>query len=396
MSKDMTTLALLSAGCVLATGGVAAIVLHVVRRRPLALSLLIVSLTPVVGVAVAVLVSVRAMFISHHDSKVTLITVVCSAVLAGLMSVWLGHRVAVESRALGAQVRDLGDVYDGPSHSGTTLPTAARPLSGWARSGSAPAELGELAQQLATARARLEDAHQRETSLEASRRELVAFMSHDLRTPLAGLRALAEGLEDGVIADPAAALTRMRQTVERMTGLVDDLFELSRLTSGAPSRRLMSVSMSELADDVAELLDDHARSRQVEIVVEAPAQDRLRVLGDSDELSRALTNLLANAVRHTPENGRVRLVADRAPDGRVRVAVADGCGGIAEQDLPKLFEVGWRGAADRTPDDGGAGLGLAIARGVVEAHDGTLGVANIPGGCRFELALPGRSGTIPA
>jgi signal transduction histidine kinase len=213
-------------------------------------------------------------------------------------------------------------------------------------------------------------------------------MSHDLRTPLAGLRALAEGLEDGVVEDEAAALRQMRQTVDRMNGLVDDLFELSRLSSGAPSRRMMSVSVTELVDDVAALLADLARSRDVAIDVVAPGSDRLRVVGDSDELARALTNLLANGVRHTPSGGRVRIAAERAADGRVHCAVTDGCGGIAEQDLPRLFEVGWRGAADRTPDDGGAGLGLAIARGVVEAHEGTIDVANVPGGCRFDVAIP--------
>jgi signal transduction histidine kinase len=195
-------------------------------------------------------------------------------------------------------------------------------------------------------------------------------------------------LEDGVIDDVGPALARMRQTVDRMNGLVDDLFELSRLSSGAPTRRLMSVSVTELVDDVAALLDDLARARDVTIDVEAPEDDRLRVKGDSDELARALTNLLANGVRHTPSGGRVRLIAERTPDGQVHTAVVDGCGGIAEQDLPRLFEVGWRGSADRTPDDGGAGLGLAIARGVVEAHAGTIGVANVPGGCRFEVALP--------
>jgi signal transduction histidine kinase len=380
VNRDMTTLFLLSLASVAAAGLVGALLLRVVRRRSLGLSLLVACLAPVLGVALAVLVSVREMFLSNHDSRVTLVTVLCSAVLAGLLAAGLGRRVTAESRVLGEELRDLGASYDGHR----VAPAAPRRAS----SGAAPAELSRLSAELATARGRLEESRRREQALEASRRELVAFMSHDLRTPLAGLRALAEGLEDGVIDDTDAALARMRVTVERMTGLVDDLFELSRLTSGAPSRRLMSVSISELADDVAALLDDHARSRQVSIVVESPADDRLRVMGDSDELSRALTNLLANAVRHTPAGGVVRLVADRSPDGQVRCAVADGCGGIAEQDLPKLFDVGWRGAADRTPDDGGAGLGLAIARGVVEAHHGTIAVANVPGGCRFELALP--------
>jgi signal transduction histidine kinase len=383
MSKDMTSLFLLSLACVCIAGLLGAVGLRLVRGRSFALSLLIASLTPVAGVALAVLVSVRAMFLSRHDSNITLVTVLCSAVLAGLLSAFLGRRIAAGSRALGAELRELGATYDGPS--GPDPAASQRPSSS-----GVPAELKAVSEELGQTRARLEESRRRERALEASRRELVAFMSHDLRTPLAGLRALAEGLEDGVIADPAAALSRMRVSVERMTGLVDDLFELSRLTAGSPPRRLMSVSIAELADDVAALLADLAASRQIEIVVESPADDRLRVMGDSDELSRALTNLLANAVRHTPEGGTVRLVADRRPDGQVRAAVVDGCGGIAEPDLPRLFEVGWRGAADRTPDDGGAGLGLAIAHGVVTAHHGTIEVANVPGGCRFEVALPAR------
>ncbi len=368
-------------------GILGAVGLRLVRGRSVALSLLIASLTPVLGVALALLASVHAMFLSRHDSRTALITVLCSAVLAGLLSAFLGRRIAAGSRAIGLELRELGASYDDAV--GGESPrdvTPARPVRGAAS--PVPAELQRLSEELAVTRDRLDESRRREQSLEASRRELVAFMSHDLRTPLAGLRALAEGLEDGVIADPQAALARMRVSVERMTGLVDDLFELSRLTAGSPPRRIMSVSIAELADDVSGLLADLAHSRQIAIVVDSPADDRLRVTGDSDELSRALTNLLANAVRHTPEGGTVRLVADRRPDGQVRVAVVDGCGGIAEPDLPRLFEVGWRGAADRTPDDGGAGLGLAIAQGVVAAHHGTIDVANVPGGCRFEVALP--------
>ena len=151
----------------------------------------------------------------------------------------------------------------------------------------------------------------------------------------------------------------------------------------------MSVSVAELVDDVAALVDDLARSREVEVVVGHAGYDRLVVLGDSDELLAALTNLVANAVRHTRHGGhRPSDRRSRAGDGRVRLRRGRRCGGIAEADLPRLFEVGWRGAADRTPDDGGAGLGLAIARGVLEAHHGTIDVENVHGGCRFELSLP--------
>jgi signal transduction histidine kinase len=386
MSADTRDMLLLSLVGVLAAALAGLLALRLVRRRSLAVSLLLASLVPMVGVSLAVLLSVRQMFISAHDSKVTLITVFTSAVLSAALSVWLGRRVAVQSRVLGAELRVLGSAYDANPPSDAVARSSLVDASR-----QAPAELAGLARDLDDARAKLAESRRREQELEAGRRELVAFMSHDLRTPLAGLRALAEGLEDGVITDPKPALARMRVAVDRMNALVDDLFELSRLSSLDLGRRSMTVSVAELVDEVAALVDDHARSRQVQVMVDTPEADRLVVLGDSDELSRALTNLVANAVRHTPVGGRVRLIAYRGPDERVRVAVVDECGGIAEADLPRLFEVGWRGAADRTPDDGGAGLGLAIARGVLEAHHGTIDVENVDGGCRFELSLPARA-----
>ena len=100
------------------------------------------------------------------------------------------------------------------------------------------------------------------------------------------------------------------------------------------------------------------------------------------------TNLVANAIRHTQPEETVRLIADRAEDGHIQVAVIDGCGGIPEAHLDRVFDVGWRGTPSRSDDDGGAGLGLAIARGVVESHDGRIAVSNVAGGCRFELDLP--------
>lgn len=255
----------------------------------------------------------------------------------------------------------------------------------------APAELAGLARELNATRDRLADAQRRARGLEDSRRELVAFMSHDLRTPLAGLRALAEGLEDGVIDDQPAALRQVRLTVERMSGLVTDLFEVSRLRAGpAPeSVRRSMVSLVELSHDVVGELTAHAAGRGVRLRLHTPEDDRLAVLGNSDELARALSNLVGNAVRHTVAGGEVLLDAARRPDGRIALFVTDGCGGIAEADLHRVFDLGWRADPGRTTTDAGAGLGLAIAKGVAEAHHGTIGVANVPGGCRFALVLPG-------
>jgi len=219
-------------------------------------------------------------------------------------------------------------------------------------------------------------------------------MSHDLRTPLAGLRALAEGLEDGVIEDQAAALRQMRHTVERLNGLVGDLFELSRLTSdeGAPAPARGPVSLLEIAHDVVGEASEHARQARVELCLDvADDTDRLAVHGDADELARALGNLIGNAVRHTGPGGRVTVSARRGQDGSIRVAVSDGCGGIATADLPRLFDVGWRAEPERGTADAGAGLGLAIAKGVVESHAGRISVDNVEGGCRFAVELPAQA-----
>ena len=122
-------------------------------------------------------------------------------------------------------------------------------------------------------------------------------------------------------------------------------------------------------------------------MVGLPSDARLAVLGRADDLARALTNLVANAVRHTDAGQAVRLLGSRAPDGHVRVEVIDGCGGIPTENLARVFDVGWRGNESRSGTDG-AGLGLAIARGVVESHDGRIAVENVSGGCRFAVDLP--------
>jgi len=336
-----------------------------------------------------VILNVQLMFISAHDSTAVSIALGCATVIGVLLSFVLGRRVATSSRQLTSALRDLA----GPRGPASQRATSTPPRS------AAPAEITALAEELDVTRDRLESAERQARAVEDSRRELVAFMSHDLRTPLAGLRALAEGLEDGVVDDQPGALRQMRQTVERMNGLVNDLFELSRLqagTSGAGQQPGAMVSVLELSHDIVGELSAHAKQRGVALVLEAPPDDdRLAVHGNGEELARALTNLVGNAIRHTGRDGSVSLSSGRGDDGRIRVAVTDGCGGIAEPDLDRLFDVGWRAAPDRSSEDAGAGLGLAIAKGIVEAHSGSVGVSNVRGGCRFEVHLPG-SRRLPA
>jgi signal transduction histidine kinase len=212
-------------------------------------------------------------------------------------------------------------------------------------------------------------------------------MSHDLRTPLAGLRALSEGLEDGVIDDVPRAMSHLRATVARMSVLVDDLFALSRVQGTREAKPQTMVSLAELISDVASESAATAQAQTVRLEVDLPENDRLAVLGSSDDLARALSNLTTNAIRHTDPDLVVRLEGRRTSDGHIRVAVSDSCGGIPEASLARVFDAGWRATPSRS-DDGGAGLGLAIARGVVESHGGEISVRNIEGGCCFEVGLP--------
>ncbi|WP_427892427.1 sensor histidine kinase [Kribbella sp. GL6] len=373
----MATILALTTLWTLVVAAVGAVVLWRFRRRSLRITMIVAALAPMAAALAAVLQSVRAMFISQHDSWVVLWTLAFAALLGLAMSVLLGHWISTGSRDVGRRLRHLGTSYEAPEIAG----------------GAVPAELRELTNELEMTRKKLAASHERELALETSRRELVAFMSHDLRTPLAGLRAVSEGLEDGVIDDVPGALRQMRSTVDRMTGLVDDLFELSRLSAAPPPRRRAAVSLRELAEDVAGENNEHARAEGVRLAVSTPdGDDRLAVQGDPDELTRAVTNLVGNAIRHTAAGGTVTLAVDREADGRVKLAVTDGCGGIPADDLERVFDVGWRGDEQRTPEtaasSSGGGLGLAIARGVVESHDGKIAVSNVDGGCAFEIDLP--------
>jgi signal transduction histidine kinase len=230
------------------------------------------------------------------------------------------------------------------------------------------------------------EARARERTAEASRRELVAWISHDLRTPLAGIRAMAEALSDGVVARPgevAAYAGRISAEAEHLSGMVDDLFELSRITAGALSLTMSEVPLADVVSGVVAAEGPVARRKGV--LLRADAGTWPVVLGSDPELARVVRNLLSNAIRHTPPDGTVAIQVD-VDGGEALVRVDDACGGIPEQDLPRVFDVAFRGTPSRHP--AGGGLGLAIARGLVEAHRGSIDARNHGAGCRFEVRLP--------
>lgn len=224
--------------------------------------------------------------------------------------------------------------------------------------------------------------------VEARRREMVAWVSHDLRTPLAGIRAMAEALEDDVAPDPHAYHRRILDSVARLSAMVDDLLALSRLQSGTQSLTLEVLPLRDLLSDAVADAQVVGRARGIDVT--GHCDDSVTVLADGDGLTRAVQNLLVNAVRYSTPGGRVRV--DATSDGqRTRVLVHDSCGGIPADELDRVFETGWRGSSARTPDSSsGAGLGLAVVAGMAEALHGDVTVRNEGAGCVFELTLPAR------
>lgn len=393
--SDLVLIVLIGGGCAIGVGVLGMIALRALRGRSVRIKLFTVAIASVLAVVAGVLGTAQAMFLSRHDFWVVLVVCVAAGIVALAMAVPLARSVTADSRALRAALRTLGDedaMYGPPSATARhAAPTSlgALPLASTDRAGGvglATAELEELGRELASTAGRLAESRERERALERSRRELVAWVSHDLRTPLAGLRAMAEALEDGVATDPLRYHTQIRMSVDRLAGMVDDLFEMSRIHAGALRLTLARVPLHDLVDEAVVGADPLARARGV--LLSADVRTPLAVRVDPKELSRALTNLVANAIRHTPSDGSVHVEATER-DGCAVLAVTDACGGIPDSDLDRVFEVAWRGTAARTPEPlAGAGLGLAIVRGIVEAHSGEVDVRNVVGGCRFEVRLP--------
>ena len=223
--------------------------------------------------------------------------------------------------------------------------------------------------------------------VETTRREFVSNVSHELRSPLASVRAMVETLEGGALRDPDVALDflgRIESDIQRMTTLVDELLELSRLESGQMPVHLAPLSVSEVAGEIVARFEGSAAAAGVKMGIDLPP-DLPYVMAETGKLDQILTNLLENALRFTPEGGRVDVSAST---GRrwVKLTVSDTGIGIPSEHLPHVFERFYK--VDRSRRDGGAGLGLAIAKHLVQAHGGDISVSSTEGqGSSFDLTL---------
>lgn len=367
------------------TGLVVSGLLFVLRGRPIGFQVALAALAPVLAVALGVGWAASQMFITTHDLWVLWVVLVGAGTVGLVVAVLLGRRVAEASASVGDMARRLGE--RGPG-SRLRQGVGSSPSTG-------PHELATLADELEQTSARLADSQAQAAALERSRRQLVSWVSHDLRTPLAGIRAMVEALEDRVVEDPETVARyhrTMRHEADRLAGLVDDLFELSRIHAGALALDLRPVALDELIGDAVAGASIAARAKG--IVLADQVDDPAPVVElSTPEMARVFRNLLDNAIRHTPPGETVVVHAALSDVGStVEVWVQDGCGGIPEGELHQLFDVAYRGDTARTPGDGGAGLGLAVARGLVEAHRGHLSVRNEGEGCRFTVSLPASPG----
>lgn len=324
-------------------------------------------LVSAMGVSALAVLSVAApMFLSAHDLRLVLVAL-GFGVVSGLVLAWslTGtlladlHAVGVTARAAAGGSRDARTGVDRPD------------------------EVGDVARALDDLIERLDAAERRRARTESARREFLAATSHDLRTPLTALRAAIEALQDGMADDPDRYLRAMQRDVEYLGSLVDDLWLLAQIELGALDLLIEPLDLAELADEAVEAIGPMARRRDVRIRLRETGP--VPLMGGQRELGRVLRNLIDNAVRHSPRGSVVTVEIQDAPQPQVRVI--DAGPGFPAGFGERAFEAFSRADTARVRDRNGAGLGLAIARGFVQAHGGTIRIDEGPGG-RVVVRLP--------
>ena len=330
----------------------------------------------VVAIAVApvlvalVIVSVL-MVVSGHEAALVAAVVVLAGVLAAIGAKLLANGI----------LHDVETIRDG-------LRAVGRGEREVAIETSARDELAELA---SAANAMIADLSRQAAARDQSdraRRDLVAAVSHDLRTPITTLRLLAEALGDDVVSDPETRrvyLQRMRTHIDALSALIDDLFELSRLEAGDISWSLERVPLDELVSETVEAMRMQAEAKGVAVVASVPAQ-LVPAKANPEKLQRVLFNLIQNAIRHTPADGSVVVRAEPVAAG-IEVEIADSGDGIAPGDRAHVFDAFYRAGADAARSGDGAGLGLAVSRAIVEAHGGRIWLADCPEGTSVRFSL---------
>lgn len=342
--------------------------------RSVRLTLMVGYLVAIGLVFINVLVTAQLMFVSQHDLT-----------LGGILLLFAGGIALSFGYFLSASIAEsIGRVVSGAEAIANGDLGARVVVKG-------NDELAELAVAFNRMAQQLQEADTRQKELEALRRDLIGWVSHDLRTPLTSMQVMVEALADGVVDEPETVrryLRTIQGDIGNLSALIDDLFELARLDSGELRFHLEPHSLRDLISDTLESARTLAEHKGVALTGTV-ASDVDPVLMAPGKIGRVLTNLISNAVRHTAAGGSISVVAQREPhDGCVCVDVRDTGEGIPPADLPHVFERFYRGEKSRSRSSGGAGLGLAIAKGIIGAHGGKLWVESQVGvGSVFSFTL---------
>jgi len=332
------------------------------RRTGLRRQAVLIGAVAAAQLLATVLLFVELMFVSSHDAFFTVLATAYCAMLA-LWAGWvLSRRVLGDVRAVGASLTAVGEGRRDVQVDVDGTDEVAR------LAGHVEAMVDRLAR------------------TEAARNDLVAAVSHDLRTPITSLRLLVEALDDDIVdeADRAAYLAKLRTHVRALGALIDDLFELSRLQAGELRWTMEQV---RLADLVAETVEAMAHDGAARLVIDVPG-DLAPARAAPEQIQRVLFNLIQNAIRHTPADGSVTVRAVLAGGEGVQVEVADTGAGISDADRDRVFDAFFQGGAGAARTNGSAGLGLAISRAIVEAHGGRIWVEPCAVGTTVRFTLP--------
>ena len=319
--------------------------------------------------------SAQMMFASQHDLLLAIILLVFASGMAMVLGYFLSSTVTERIHLLKGAAEKLaqGDLQ-------TRVPVHGRD------------EVAALATSFNQMAAQLQIADQKQRELESLRRDLIAWVSHDLQTPLTSMRAILEALSDGMVEDPETVkryLNTAQRDVRSLSSLIDDLFQMAQLDAGGFPLHRAPASLMDLISDTLESFTELAKQR--EITLEGNVDSDVDPVNmDTQSIGRVLNNLIGNALRHTPPRGRVSVWVRRTGQG-VMVTVSDTGEGIRRDDIPHIFERFYRAEKSRNRGKGGAGLGLAIARGIVRAHGGDIHVESdgVPGkGTQFMFYIP--------
>ncbi|MGB7874733.1 MAG: ATP-binding protein [Anaerolineales bacterium] len=316
--------------------------------------------------------SAQLMFASQHDLLLSIVLLVFAGGMAMALGYFLSGTMTDRIHLLKKAAEKLaqGNLETRVSDSGRD-------------------EVATLAASFNQMASQLQEMDKKQRDLERLRTDLIAWVSHDLQTPLASIRAILEALYDGVVEEPETVkryLNTAQRDVSSLSALIDDLFEMAQLDAGGIPLEKADSSLADLISDTLESFSELASRQNIQLEGSVES-DIDPIFMDTQRIGRVFNNLISNALRHTPPGGQIEVRARRAGSG-VEVTVHDSGEGIRAEDIPNIFESFYRGEKSRSRATGGAGLGLAIARGIVHAHGGEIRVESQPGDTRFIFTLP--------